>query len=84
MPSAASRQDFAHLRFSPRMRAIGLAAARYVSGHLETEPPPGEATKLVRAPTRRTPGSPMYGTLTPGWLDFDPDERPSLSASTAT
>ena len=49
--------------------ALGLAA-RYVSGYLETLPPPGKA-KLQSAPTPRTPGSQVY-LPGAGWHDCDP------------
>jgi transglutaminase-like putative cysteine protease len=60
-------QDFAHLGIGC-LRAMGLPA-RYVSGYLETEPPPG-ADKLLGADASHAwvsvfvPGS--------GWLDLDP------------
>jgi transglutaminase-like putative cysteine protease len=60
-------QDFAHLAVGC-LRSVGLAA-RYVSGYIETIPPPGEA-KLIGADAshawcsvRLTDGS---------WLDLDP------------
>ena len=45
-------QDFAHLLLGG-LRAMGLGA-RYVSGYLETVPPPGQSA--WSAPTPRTPG----------------------------
>jgi transglutaminase-like putative cysteine protease len=60
-------QDFAHLAIGC-LRSIGLAA-RYVSGYIETVPPPGEE-RLVGADASHawcsiwTPGA--------GWVDFDP------------
>jgi len=60
-------QDFAHLMIGC-LRSIGLAA-RYISGYLETAPPPGRE-KLVGAdashawPSMFVPGW--------GWLDIDP------------
>ncbi len=60
-------QDFAHLQITC-LRSLGLAA-RYVSGYLLTDPPPGKP-KLVGADASHAwlsvycPGS--------GWLDFDP------------
>jgi transglutaminase-like putative cysteine protease len=60
-------QDFAHLAIGC-LRSIGLAA-RYVSGYIETEPPPGQ-TRLEGADASHawcsvwTPGA--------GWVDFDP------------
>ena len=60
-------QDFAHLAISG-LRSLGLAA-RYVSGYLETQPPPGKP-KLVGADASHAwlslfiPGN--------GWVDLDP------------
>lgn len=60
-------QDFAHLA-TGCLRSLGLAA-RYVSGYIETVPPPGQP-RLVGADMSHawcsvwTPG--------PGWVDFDP------------
>lgn len=47
-------QDFAHLAIAG-LRGLGLAA-RYVSGYLETLPPPGSPSCVV--PMRLTPGLP--------------------------
>lgn len=60
-------QDFAHLAVAA-MRAHGLPA-RYVSGYLETIPPPGKA-KLVGADVSHAWASAML----PGgqWIDLDP------------
>ncbi|HMP73968.1 MAG TPA: transglutaminase family protein [Kiritimatiellia bacterium] len=66
-------QDFAHLAIGG-LRAMGLAA-RYVSGYLETAPPPGKE-KLIGADASHAwvsvyvPGS--------GWVDVDPtnNQRP--------
>lgn len=65
-------QDFAHLGIAA-LRGLGLAA-RYVSGYLETMPPPGQP-KLRGADASHAwfalylPGSdPAAGT----WIDFDP------------
>lgn len=60
-------QDFAHLAVAA-MRAHGLPA-RYVSGYLETVPPPGKA-KLVGADVSHAWASAML----PGgeWIDLDP------------
>ncbi len=60
-------QDFAHLTIGG-LRGLGLAA-RYVSGYLETIPPPG------KAPTRRRRRLPRLavGLRAPvGWIDLDP------------
>ena len=67
-------QDFAHVMLSC-LRSLGLAA-RYVSGYLLTEPPPGQARLIgsdashawvsLRIPTQ----SPIEGTES--WYDFDP------------
>jgi len=65
-------QDFAHLMIGA-LRMLGLPA-RYVSGYLLTQPPPGEAPLVgadashawVQAWCPRTPGVPG------GWLDLDP------------
>jgi transglutaminase-like putative cysteine protease len=60
-------QDFAHLAIGC-LRSLGLGA-RYVSGYLETRPPPGQP-KLIGADASHAwcavyaPGS--------GWLAFDP------------
>jgi len=60
-------QDFAHLAIDC-LRSIGLAA-RYVSGYLETAPPPG-AVKLVGADASHA----WCAAYVPGWgwLDLDP------------
>jgi transglutaminase-like putative cysteine protease len=60
-------QDFAHLQIAC-LRSLGLPA-RYVSGYLETSPPPGEA-RLVGADASHAWAAafvPGYG-----WLDADP------------
>jgi transglutaminase-like putative cysteine protease len=60
-------QDFAHLGIAC-LRSLGLPA-RYVSGYLETDPPPG------RAKLSGVDGSHAWlSVLVPeaGWLDFDP------------
>ena len=60
-------QDFSHLMIAC-LRALGLAA-RYVSGYLLTEPPPGQP-RLIGADASHAwvalwcPG--------PGWIDVDP------------
>jgi transglutaminase-like putative cysteine protease len=60
-------QDFAHLAISG-LRGLGLAA-RYVSGYLETLPPPGQA-KLQGSDASHA----WFSILIPdlGWVDFDP------------
>ncbi|MGQ0630820.1 MAG: transglutaminase family protein [Sporichthyaceae bacterium] len=60
-------QDFAHLAVAS-LRATGLAA-RYVSGYLETRPPPG-APKLVGADASHAWVSVFAPGL--GWVDIDP------------
>lgn len=60
-------QDFAHLAVGC-LRSFGLAA-RYVSGYIETEPPPGEE-RLVGADASHAWCS--VWTPTAGWVDFDP------------
>jgi transglutaminase-like putative cysteine protease len=60
-------QDFAHLAIGC-LRAQGLAA-RYVSGYIETLPPPGKE-KLVGADASHA----WFSVYVPyqGWVDFDP------------
>lgn len=60
-------QDFAHLAVGA-LRSIGLAA-RYVSGYIETDPPPGEP-KTIGADASHA----WCSVWVPdhGWLDFDP------------
>jgi transglutaminase-like putative cysteine protease len=60
-------QDFAHVAIAS-LRSMGLAA-RYVSGYLETLPPPGEE-RLVGADASHA----WFAVWDPdaGWLDFDP------------
>lgn len=59
-------QDFAHLAIGCA-RSVGLPA-RYVSGYLETAPPPGR-TKLRGADATHA----WVSVLTPlGWVDIDP------------
>lgn len=60
-------QDFAHVAISC-LRAHGLAA-RYVSGYLETLPPPGKP-KLVGADASHAWISVFVPTF--GWVDLDP------------
>ena len=60
-------QDFAHLLLGA-LRATGLGA-RYVSGYLETVPPPGQI-RLVGADASHA----WVGVFVPGfgWVDLDP------------
>ena len=60
-------QDFAHLAVGS-LRALGLAA-RYVSGYIETDPPPGEPKTIGADATHA-----WCSVWVPdhGWLDFDP------------
>jgi transglutaminase-like putative cysteine protease len=60
-------QDFAHVAIGC-LRSLGLPA-RYVSGYLETDPPPGRP-KLVGADVSHA----WFSVLVPeaGWLDVDP------------
>ncbi|XOV80346.1 MAG: transglutaminase N-terminal domain-containing protein [Aestuariibacter sp.] len=60
-------QDFAHLSLTC-LRSIGLAA-KYVSGYIETIPPPG-VEKLTGADATHA----WFAVFVPGlgWLDFDP------------
>ncbi len=60
-------QDFAHVACAA-LRSIGLPA-RYVSGYIETTPPPGEP-KLVGVDASHAWCAVWAGEL--GWLDFDP------------
>jgi transglutaminase-like putative cysteine protease len=68
-------QDFAHLQIAC-LRALGLPA-RYVSGYLETMPPPGQA-KLIGTDASHA----WLGFFCPGlgWIDVDPTNNilPSL------
>ncbi len=60
-------QDFAHLTIAA-LRGIGLAA-RYVSGYLETVPPPG-VPRLVGADVSHAWVSVFVPQI--GWIDLDP------------
>ena len=60
-------QDFAHLAVGC-LRSLGLAA-RYVSGYIETLPPPGQE-RLVGADASHAWCS--VWTPNAGWVDFDP------------
>lgn len=61
-------QDFAHFQIGC-LRSLGLAA-RYVSGYLRTEPPPGKP-RLVGADASHAWIS-VYCGEKAGWIDFDP------------
>ena len=60
-------QDFAHLAIGC-IRSQGLAA-RYASGYIETQPPPGQV-KLIGADASHA----WFSVFIPemGWIDFDP------------
>jgi len=60
-------QDFAHL-MTGALRSVGFAA-RYVSGYIETDPPPGEA-KLVGTDASHAWCSVYVPGI--GWIDSDP------------
>jgi transglutaminase-like putative cysteine protease len=60
-------QDFAHLGVAC-LRSMGLAA-RYISGYIETLPPPGQ-TRLVGADASHAWFSVFAAEA--GWLDLDP------------
>lgn len=60
-------QDFAHLMISC-LRNMGLAA-RYVSGYIETLPPPGKK-KLVGSDASHAWVSVYFPSI--GWVEFDP------------
>ncbi len=60
-------QDFAHFEIAC-LRSLGLAA-RYVSGYLETDPPPGSA-KLIGADASHAWVSVYCPDM--GWIDLDP------------
>lgn len=60
-------QDFAHVQIGC-LRSLGLAA-RYISGYLRTQPPPGKA-RLVGADASHAWVSVYCGEV--GWIDLDP------------
>lgn len=72
-------QDFAHLAISC-LRTLGLAA-RYVSGYLETSPPPGKA-KLIGADASHA----WVSLFVPeaGWVDLDPTNNLIVGESHVT
>ena len=61
-------QDFAHVHIGC-LRSIGIPA-RYVSGYLRTEPPPGQP-RLIGADASHAWVSAYCGQEL-GWVDFDP------------
>ena len=61
-------QDFAHLMIGA-LRALGLSA-RYVSGYLLTDPPPGRP-RLIGADASHAWVS-VYCGAAAGWVDLDP------------
>ncbi len=62
-------QDFAHLEIGC-LRSLGLAA-RYVSGYIVTEPPPGQPRQVGADASHAWISVFVPGT---GWLDFDPTQ----------
>ncbi len=72
-------QDFAHLAIGC-LRAHGIPA-RYVSGYIETLPPPGKA-KLVGADASNA----WFSVFVPGigWVDFDPTNNKVLASQHIT
>jgi transglutaminase-like putative cysteine protease len=62
-------QDFAHLQIAC-LRAMGLAA-RYVSGYIVTDPPPGQRRQLGADASHAWVSAFVPGT---GWLDVDPTQ----------
>ncbi|MDH4394502.1 MAG: transglutaminase family protein [Limnobacter sp.] len=69
-------QDFAHVMLSV-LRSLGLSA-RYVSGYMLTDPPPGQ-TKLIGVDASHAWVSVWCGDDI-GWVDYDPtnDQLPDL------
>ena len=67
-------QDFAHLQIGC-LRSLGLAA-RYVSGYLLTQPPPGQP-RLVGADASHA--WPSVWCPGPGWIDVDPTNNQAPS-----
>lgn len=72
-------QDFAHLAIGC-LRSLGYPA-RYVSGYLETLPPPGEK-KLIGADATHA----WFAVYSPGegWYEFDPTNNTLTSAQHIT
>ncbi len=67
-------QDFSHLMIAC-LRSMGIAA-RYVSGHLRTTPPAGQA-RLIGADASHAWVSVYFPSI--GWIDFDPTNAVMLS-----
>ncbi len=72
-------QDFAHLAVSC-LRSIGLPG-RYVSGYLETIPPPGRQ-RLVGADVSHAWAAVLLPDV--GWIDFDPTNDKFVDARYVT
>jgi transglutaminase-like putative cysteine protease len=72
-------QDFAHLAIGC-VRSMGLAA-RYVSGYLETAPPPGEDRMIGADASHAWPAVFVPGW---GWLDIDPTNDQIVGTSYVT
>jgi transglutaminase-like putative cysteine protease len=72
-------QDFAHLQIDC-LRSLGLAA-RYVSGYLVTQPPPGKP-RLVGADATHAWVSVYFPER--GWVDYDPTNRQLTNADYIT
>jgi transglutaminase-like putative cysteine protease len=72
-------QDFAHLAIGC-LRSMGLAA-RYVSGYLETAPPPGEERLIGADASHAWPSVFIPGW---GWLDVDPTNDQMVGSSYVT
>jgi transglutaminase-like putative cysteine protease len=68
-------QDFAHLQIGC-LRAVGIPA-KYVSGYIETLPPPGKE-KMVGADA--THAWAAYYCPEEGWLEFDPTNDTAASS----
>ncbi len=68
-------QDFAHLAVGC-LRSMGLAA-RYVSGYLETQPPPGQP-RLVGSDASHAWAEVWSRTL--GWVGIDPTNNQFVDA----
>jgi transglutaminase-like putative cysteine protease len=72
-------QDFAHLAIGC-LRSVGLAA-RYVSGYLETAPPPGEDRLIGADASHAWAAVHIPGW---GWLDIDPTNDRMVGSSYVT